>query len=180
MVSARGLTAITSGLLMSLAVSMSSGPVLADELEEGLRYTCDHTGLTIDDFSADGGGQEAPFEVSDADSRAVWNVSRIDPKRLPIVKQCRVGAHRVTAVISERCATGSEISVSVAVYSDSQITVNQSAQWFSLDKVKADHAPILNAVLFGFLCEKTTEVVFSKIVVKPDPSNAHALALEMR
>lgn len=145
----------------------------ADELEEGVKYQCSASAVSIEDFSKDGGGMEDPFPVFETDTKAVWNIDRIDRKRLPIIKQCKVGAHQIATVISERCAVETGIAISVSIYIDTQLNVD------SKNKVVADHDPIVNAATFGLLCWTTKDPAFSAISISDAGHGGKNLAVEM-
>jgi hypothetical protein len=145
----------------------------ADELEEGVEYQCSASGVSIEHFSKDGGGMEEPFPAFETDTNAVWNIDRIDRQRLPIIKQCKVGAHQITTVIFERCAVETGIAISVAIYSDTQLTIDAKK------KVVANHDPIVNAAIFGFLCWSMKDPAFSAISISDAGHGGKNLAVEM-
>src|SRR5579863_3428304 len=93
---------------IALLVTVSNQDSVADELEQGVQYSCSSTEVRLVSIWKDGGGQENPFNESDTEAAALWNIDRLR-RRLPILKVCRVGKHKITTVISKQCASGNGI-----------------------------------------------------------------------
>lgn len=76
---------------------------VADELEQGIQYSCSSSEVRLESIWKDGGGQGNPFNESDTETVALWNIDRLR-RKLPILKVCQVGKHRITTVIFKQCA----------------------------------------------------------------------------
>ena len=91
----RRITYVSIALLMTFYYQDS----VADELEQGIRYSCPSSEVRLESIWKDDGGQENPFNESDTETAALWNIDRLR-RKLPILKVCRLGKHRITTVIS--------------------------------------------------------------------------------
>jgi len=144
----------------------------ADVMEQGVRWECGQDALSIKQFSADGGGgQEGPFKTHETVDSAVWNIDRTDRDSFPIVKQCKIGIHKITTVISEGCASYDGIGISISIYSDAEVEVNRSAKWNAANKIYSDRPSFISAAIFGDWCWKTTDPFFSEISVRKGEGN---------
>jgi hypothetical protein len=158
---------ITVAVIILFSPSKSS----ADELEQGIRYSCSSTEVKLESVWKDGGGQNNPFKESDTEGSALWNIDRLH-RELPILKVCMVGKHKVTAVIFKQCVAGNGIGTSAAMYIDKEVSVGQ------LGAAAADGShPFIEAQIFGSACASSSDEFFNEIVVrlaKPGEKDAPA------
>jgi hypothetical protein len=149
--------------------AVASRQVSADELEQGIRYTCSSSLVEIESIWKDGGGAENPFAESDTEKAALWNIDRLQ-RPLPIIKICQLGKHKITTVISKLCGSGNgEIAPSAAMYVDDQVSVNKGhVVAIGRDGLLANGNahPFVEARVFGSDCGPSSEEAFSKIVVR--------------
>jgi hypothetical protein len=152
---------------IALLVAFSSQDSVADELEQGIQYSCSSTEVRLESIWKDGGGQENPFNESDTETAALWNIDRLR-RKLPILKVCQVGKHKITTVIFKQCASGNGIGPSAAMYVDDQVSVGKSGIVAVGRSGVADSGthPFIEARIFGSDCWQSTDESFSAILVR--------------
>jgi len=139
----------------------------ADELEQGIKYSCSSTEVKLESIWKDGGGTENPFHESESEHTALWNIDRLR-RPFPILKVCQVGIHKITTVISKQCVSGGGISPSAAMYVDDQVSLGDSGIVVVGRSGLADDKthPFIEARIFGSDCENSTDAFFSTIRVR--------------
>src|SRR5258708_29741589 len=140
---------------------------VADQLEQGIQYSCSSTEVKLESIWKDGGGQENPFKESDTETAALWNIDRLR-RKLPILKVCQVGRHKITTVIFKQCASGNGIGPSAAMYVDDQVSVIKGSIVAVGRSGVADSGthPFVEARIFGSDCGPSTDESFDSILVR--------------
>jgi hypothetical protein len=149
-------------LLMSSATILAGllRTASADELEQGIQYSCSNTELKLQSTMKDGGGEKNPFDEMDTPNAGLWNIDRLK-RKLPIVKICLLGKHKLTAVIFQQCVGGGGVAPSAAVYADTEVTIDKSGAIISTGA-----HPIVEAKIFGTSCWQSTAAHFTEISVR--------------
>jgi len=159
----RRITCVSIALLIAFFHQNS----VADELEQGIQYSCSSTEVRLASIWKDGGGEENPFSESDTETAALWNIDRLR-RKLPILKVCLVGKHRITTVIFKQCASGDGIGPSAAMYVDDHVSViNGNIVAVGRSGVAGNRThPFIEARIFGSDCWPSDDESFDAITVR--------------
>ena len=153
---------------IALLVAFYHQDSVADELEQGIQYSCSSSEVKLESIFRDGGGDENPFNELDTETAALWNIDRLR-RKLPIIKVFHVGKHRITTVIFKQCAVhDGGISPSAAMYVDDEVSVNKGnivAVGRSGVPDSRTH-PFIEARIFGSDCGPSDDESFNSILVR--------------